>query len=668
MSDLNKMQEKVLTYESNDPFTNEIEIANKLKKKQKMANERATWGTSLDFFLSVLGYAVGIGNVWRFPYMCYKNGGGVFLIPYFTCMFLLGMPMVYLEFVVGQFTSCGPLTSFKMVRISRGIGLSINIANCFFVMFFNMIIAYALYFLFSSFNSHLPWSKCNSDWASPNCVDDFSSDVFTFTKCDDQSTLFKCDVKGSALFGRCFNKTTFDGKNASCNMNATLMHQVGFWKTSFPSADYWEKVVLERSDSIEESGSLVWHLVLSLFGVYLIVYFMMIKGIKVSGKAVYFTALFPYFVLLILGIRAWFLEGAIDGIRYYTNPNWSKLGDIRVWSDAATAIFFSISISFGGMTTLASYNKFNATIMRDAIMIPAANCLTSFFAGFVIFAYMGYLSHITGQDIDNIIEAGQGLAYIVYPYAITTLSGAPFWAILFFFMLVLLGISSTLAMIEVTIASFLDAFHSFSRTKLRRYITITAIFITYFVLGLLFCLQSGTYWIEIFNTYTGDWAILIIGASECIIVSYLYGLNNFINDIKTMLGETKTRVNTYAWCVLWCFVSPTLCISVAIFAFTKLKNCQIGDYVFPDWTLFLGQFMQGLVIFGLFGGAVYAIIESIFKKKDILSLFKPDFESYIPKLQENQKLVRIQRGLEKEENGLIIDNLSFSAEDMQQSF
>lgn len=56
---------------------------------------------------------------------------------------------------------------------------------------------------------------------------------------------------------------------------------------------------------------------------------------------------------------------------------------------------------------------------------------------------MGYLSHVTGQDIDNIIQAGQGLAYVVYPYAVTTIAGAPFWAICFFFMMTLLGIDST---------------------------------------------------------------------------------------------------------------------------------------------------------------------------------------------------------------------------------
>lgn len=66
---------------------------------------------------------------------------------------------------------------------------------------------------------------------------------------------------------------------------------------------------------------------------------------------------------------------------------------------------------------LASFNKFDSNIQRTAIIVPVVNCLTSFFAGFVIFAYMGYLSHITGQDIDNIIEAGQGLAFVVYPFA-----------------------------------------------------------------------------------------------------------------------------------------------------------------------------------------------------------------------------------------------------------
>jgi len=113
------------------------------------------------------------------------------------------------------------------------------------------------------------------------------------------------------------------------------MHQIGYWKTSFPSADYWTEVVLQKSSSIEESGGLVWQLVACLFIVYLIIYILTIRGIKVSGRAMYFIALFPYFVLLVLGLRAWTLPGALKGVKFYLTPDWSRLLDITVWNDAA---------------------------------------------------------------------------------------------------------------------------------------------------------------------------------------------------------------------------------------------------------------------------------------------------------------------------------------------
>lgn len=647
------MSELETVYKNETDFPELIE--SDYKKKKKPQKERATWTNGFDFFLSALGYAVGIGNVWRFPYLCYKNGGGVFLIPYFTCMFLIGMPMVYLEFIVGQFTSSGPLTAYKMVKISRGLGLSINMANSFRITFFNMIIAYALYFFVKSFTTELPWQKCDPTWASPNCVDDFSADKFTFTTCNKTETLLKCDIPNTLNFGRCFNRTYVNGSLADCSMNRDLLEQVGYWKTSFPSTDYWRKIVLQQTESINDSGGLVWQLVLSYFGVYLIVYLMLVKGIKVSGKTVYFTALFPYCVLLVLGIRGWILPGAEIGIRFYLMPKWEKLFDIRVWSDAATAIFFSISISFGGMTTLASYNKFNANITRDAITIPLANCLTSFFAGFVIFAYMGYLSHVTGQNIDNIVEAGQGLAFIVYPYAVTTLVGAPVWAILFFFMLILLGVSSQISNIEVTITSLLDAFPILQSTKLRRYTTITTVFLIYFCFGLVFSLRSGTYWVEVFNSYTGDWAILILGATECIVISYLYGLRNFRNDIKAMIGPSfDNSYLCYLWCFLWSILTPLIALVVAITALTKLKNVSIGDYTFPDWTYYFGQIMQFLVLCGLFGTAIFIVIdEMIIKKKRFIDIISPNFDEYLPKQIANQKLVQIQRGHMKESESFI---------------
>lgn len=79
---------------------------------------------------------------------------------------------------------------------------------------------------------------------------------------------------------------------------------------------------------------------------------------------------------------------------------------------------------------------------RDSLVITISNGLTAIFAGFVVFAYIGYLSKLTEQPVQDVVSSGSGLAFIVFPFAVTQLAGAPFWAVLFFIMMLTLGLDS----------------------------------------------------------------------------------------------------------------------------------------------------------------------------------------------------------------------------------
>ena len=160
-------------------------------------------------------------------------------------------------------------------------------------------------------------------------------------------------------------------------------------------------------------------------------------------QVVWFTALFPYFVLIILLIRGLTLPGAGEGIKYYLTPNFSALGDANVWVDAATQVFFSLGPGFGVLLAFASYNRFHNNVYRDALLTSAVNSATSFLAGFVIFSVLGYMAHRNNVEVKDVAAEGPGLVFIVYPEAIATFPGAPFFSVMFFLMLLTLGLDSS---------------------------------------------------------------------------------------------------------------------------------------------------------------------------------------------------------------------------------
>ncbi|XP_078542069.1 sodium- and chloride-dependent neutral and basic amino acid transporter B(0+)-like isoform X3 [Lissotriton helveticus] len=381
---------------------------------------RATWSNKTEYLLSMVGYAVGLGNIWRFPYLTYKNGGGAFLIPYLIMMIFTGLPLYLLESALGQFAGLGPVLVWRAAPFFQGVGITMVIVSTLVCIYYNVIVAYALYYLFASFTKVLPWSYC---FEGAEGV------------CSTHQTGI-CNVTSGSNNTVAVNLTWVKANNETCISNSTILHS-----GTLLSKEYWDKVALRRSSGLDETGVVVWPLALCLLLAWIMVAAALFKGIQSSGKVVYFSATFPYIILIILVVRGATLEGAMDGIDFYIGrkSNMTKLYESEVWKDAATQIFYSYSIAWGGLMTLSSYNKFNNDCLFDTIFVCVVNSATAIFAGFAIFSILGHMAHELNMPVSEVVDSGFSLAFIAYPEALTTLPVSPLWSILFFLMLLTLG-------------------------------------------------------------------------------------------------------------------------------------------------------------------------------------------------------------------------------------
>ncbi|GCB66533.1 sodium- and chloride-dependent neutral and basic amino acid transporter B(0+)-like [Scyliorhinus torazame] len=554
--------------------------------------ERGNWSSKADYLLSMIGYAVGLGNVWRFPYLAYKNGGGAFLIPYVIMLALAGMPLFFLECSFGQFASLGPVAVWKAVPIFQGVGITMVLVSTLVTIYYNCIIGYSLYYLFASFQSPLPWADCFSWWGADDTCSRSPKDPL-------------CNLTLDNGYFEIVNTTWLHVNNETCpNGSEITFPHLG------PSEQYWDHVALRRTNSIGETGDVVWYLALSLLLAWIIVGIALSKGIKSSGKVVYFTATFPYLVLIILLIRGATLEGAYKGIEYYigSQSNITKLRDSEVWKDAATQIFFSLSVAWGGLTALSSYNKFHNNCYTDAIIVCVVNCATSVFAGFAIFSILGHMAHIQNKLVPEVAKSGFGLAFIAYPEALAQLPVAPLWSILFFFMLVTLGLDSQFAIIETIVTTLLDKFPNYLRSK-RIFVTSGACLL-FFLLGLVCVTQAGIYWINLIDHFTAGWGILVAAVAELIALSWVYGVNRFIKDIEMMIGE-KHWLFWLWWRACWAFISPVLLLAILIWSLVTFTPPTYGSIQYPGWATALGWCM---IIFCIMWIPIIAIKKIVLAK------------------------------------------------------
>ncbi|XP_033474374.2 sodium- and chloride-dependent GABA transporter ine isoform X1 [Epinephelus lanceolatus] len=548
--------------------------------------QRPTWSGRLEFVLASVGYAVGLGNVWRFPYLCYSSGGGAFMVPYLIMVLLCGIPLLFMEFSVGQYTRLGPVHAFaKICPLLKGVGLATVVISFVFSTYYNVLMSWALYYFFNSFESTLPWTSCNNTWnLAENCSSGFPG-------------------------------------------NATHLQSA--------SQQFFDHRLLQKTSGIEETGGIRWELFGYLIISWVIVYLCIFKGVKSTGKVVYFTAVFPYFILFALLINNVQLPGAKNGILYFVTPVWNKLFEVKVWVNAAAQVFNSIGIAFGSMISMASYNKFNNNILRDALIVSITNSFTSILAGFVIFSAIGYMAHTHNLPVDNIATDGPGLVFVVYPEVLSTMPVFQLWAPLFFFMLLCLGLDSQFATVEVAVTFIKDEFGAqILRFLKREELLVLAVCIIGFILGIPHVTKGGIYVFQLMDHYTAVVSLMFLAFFEVVAVCWIFGVPRICLMVKRMQGKTPNIYFRLCWLVL----CPMLVLCILISSIIQYTPARYGKYTYPGWAEGVGWCVSLVSIIWIPLGAMQEICSnkgSLLQrlKATLISSVDMDAEDPLPEKQ-----------------------------------
>merc|ERR1711936_600325 len=343
----------------------------------------------------------------------------------------------------------------------------------------------------------------------------------------------------------CFKGSENITENKLLKANFTAM--LGHNKTTTSVEEFWEHRVLQQNAGLEHGlGGMQWELAGCLVIAWVVVYLIIAKGLHSSGKIIWFTALFPYFVMFILLGRALTLPGAFNGLWYYVHVDWSKLLDGETWIDGATQIFFAYSVGMGALPALGSYNKFHHDCFRDAIITCIVNTLTCLLAGVLVFSILGYMAFITGSTIHDVVNSGPGLVFLTYPDLVLSLPGSVVWATIFFVMLLVLGIDSEFCNVEALVTGIVDNWPD-QLLKHRRLFTIALCSIL-FCLGLPLCTHGGISMFQLLDFYScSGLAFLWVTFFQTIAIGWFFGAQRFCVFIFYIISFKPVKLGTYEY-------------------------------------------------------------------------------------------------------------------------
>uniref|UniRef100_A0A663EGW3 Transporter n=1 Tax=Aquila chrysaetos chrysaetos TaxID=223781 RepID=A0A663EGW3_AQUCH len=570
--------------------------------KQDKSVKRGNWGNQIEFVLTSVGYAVGLGNVWRFPYLCYRNGGGAFMFPYFIMLVFCGIPLFFMELSFGQFASQGCLGVWRVSPMFKGVGYGMMVVSTYIGIYYNVVICIAFYYFFVSMTRVLPWTYCSNTWNTPDCAGVLDGNLSSRTALNLTRLLNATQKRTSPseeywrYRGRGWGTGEAGGGGAPLTPAAPVQEvragPVGRHREpgrgavappGVPRRLLGRRLPLPHQGRqvLGEGGVLHGHLPL--------------RGAHHPLRARHHAGGGPH--------RHHVLPDAPVGQDPRRQGEWGRgtaggwgtagLGGTalttpppQVWGDAASQIFYSLGCAWGGLITMASYNKFHNNCYRDSIIISITNCATSVYAGFVIFSILGFMANHLGVDVSKVADHGPGLAFVAYPEALTLLPISPLWSILFFFMLILLGLGTQFCLLETLVTAIVDEVANEWIIRRKTFVTL-GVAIAGFLLGVPLTTQAGIYWLLLMDNYAASFSLVVISCIMCVAIMYIYGHRNYFKDIEMMLGFPPPLF----FQICWRFISPAIIFFILVFTVIQYRPISYNDYVYPTWAISIGFLM-----------------------------------------------------------------------------
>lgn len=481
-------------------------------QNNSFVHHRPQWKTHIGFLLAAVGSAVGLGNIWRFSYLCYKNGGGAFIIPYLIALFIVGIPLMILEIGLGhKMRGSAPASFASVSKKWEWLGWWQIILVMFgIVLYYSVVISWCLNFFVFSFN--LSWGQ--------------------------------------------------------------------------DTAQFFEKTFLMKSNSPFQIGQVRTSILLSLTIIWFLNWFIVFSGVRKGLERA--NKIFMPLLFILIGIIVFWglsLPGAKKGILVYLKPDFSRLTDVKVWIDAFSQIFFTLSLGFGIMIAYASYLPKKSEIVRDSLIISGVNCFFSLFAGLGVFAVLGYMATVTGKPVSEVVSQSIGLAFVVFPKAIELLPAfSKLFGVLFFGSLVIAGLSSSISIVEAFISGIVDKFHY------RRKAAVSVICVVGFFGSIIFTTQGGIFWLDITDHFLTQYGLVLAGIFECVVLGWVYKikiLSHHINNYSTWAVK-----GWWEFCIK--IIAPLGLLVIFISALIKEFNVPYEGYsrlalilIGRDWLIYI---------------------------------------------------------------------------------